>query len=108
MSEARAFISLPKFLADAAETQFRTNLRGGSRRRCFTCWPEAIEYLLSTYATAASMREALQTLGNILQASTEAGGDYGKSLNEAKFRCGNIHEEDEKMTYYVYGLNDTI
>lgn len=31
MSEAQAFVALTKFLFDQAETQFRTNLSGGSR-----------------------------------------------------------------------------
>ena len=70
--------------------------------------PEAIQYLLRTYATAAAMREALESLRNIRQTSTEAEEDYRKRLNDAIFRCGNIHEEDEKMTYYVDGLNNTI
>ena len=37
MSEAQAFIALPTFLADPAETQFRTNLSGGSRRGGINC-----------------------------------------------------------------------
>ena len=45
MSEAHEFIALSTFLADPAETQFRTNLSGGPRRGGITRWPEAIQYL---------------------------------------------------------------
>ena len=96
MSEAQAFIALPTFLADPAETQFRTNFSGGSRRGGITCWPEAIQYLLRTYATAAVMREALDILQNIRQSSIEVEEDYFKRLNQAIFRCRIIHEEEEK------------
>jgi len=108
MSEAQAFIALPSFLADPAETQFRTNLSGGSRKGGVTCWPEAIQYLLRTYATPTAMREALEHLRNIRQGEMEAEEEYRKRLNQAIYRCGNVHEEDEKMTYYIDGLSDTI
>ena len=72
MSEAQPFIALPTFLADPAETQFRTNLSGGSRRWGITCLPEATQYLPRTYETAAARREALGILRTIRQASIEA------------------------------------
>ena len=59
MYESQAFIALQTFLADPAETQFRTNLSGGSRRGGITFWTEAIQYLLRTYATAAAMWDCL-------------------------------------------------
>ena len=108
MSEAQAFIALPTFLADPAETQFRTTLSGASRRGGVTCWPEAVQYLLRTYATAFAMREVLADLRNIKQNANESEESYRKRLNEAIFRCGNVHTEDEKMTLYVDGLSETI
>ena len=65
ISEAQTFIALPDFLANPAETQFRTNLSGGSRRGGITSWPEAIQYLFRTDVNAAAMREALESLQNI-------------------------------------------
>ena len=62
MSEAQAFIALQTFLDDPAETQFRTNISGDSRRGGITCWPEVIQYLLRAYANAAAMWEALESL----------------------------------------------
>ena len=48
MTEAQAFIALPTFLSEPAETQFRTNLSGASRHGGITCWPEAVQYMLRT------------------------------------------------------------
>ena len=53
---------LPMFLEDPAETQLRTSLPGASRKGGLTCWPESVQYLLRTYATTATMREALEDL----------------------------------------------
>ena len=108
MSEAQAFIALPMFLEDPAETQFRTNLSGASRRGGLNCWPEAVQHLLRTYATAATMREALENLRQTQQNPDELEQEYRKRLSNAIFRCGNVHSEDEKMMLYVDGLSDTI
>ena len=86
MSEAQAFIALSTFLPDPAETQSCTNLSGGPRRGGITRCPKAIQYLLRIYATAAAMRESLESLRNIWKTSTEAEEDYRKRLNEAIFR----------------------
>lgn len=42
MSEAQTFVVLPTVLANPAETQFQTNLNGGSRQSGVTCWLESI------------------------------------------------------------------
>lgn len=62
MSEAQAFVTLPTFLADPAETQFCTSLSGVSRRGGVTCGPDAIEYLLRKYETPSTIRKAF---GNV-------------------------------------------
>ena len=108
MSEAQSFIALPMFLEEPAETHFRTTLSGMSRRGGVTCWPEAVQYMLRTYATPTAMREALETLRDVRQENTETEEDYRKRLNVAIHRCGNVHSEDEKMTLYVDGLAPTI
>lgn len=101
MSEAQAFIDLPTFLADPADTQYRTNLSGVSSHGGMTCWPEAIQDLLRTYATASAMCEGLEDLRNVKQKPDENEDQYRKRLNEAIFRCGNVHSEDKKITVYV-------
>lgn len=50
MSEAKAFVALSTLLPYPAEIHFRTNLNGGSHQSGVTYWPEAIHYVLRTYA----------------------------------------------------------
>lgn len=108
MSERRAFIALPTFLTEAAETEIRMNFGRTSRHSGITCWPEAIEYLLRTYMTSSAMRIVLEELHNIRRGERKFEDDYWKRLKEEVFRCGNVHREDGKITIYVDGLSDTI
>lgn len=108
MSEAQALIALPTFLAGPAETQFRKNLSGVSLHGGITCWPEAILYLLRTYATSYAMREDLEYLRNIRKGANEVEEEDRKRLNDAVFRWRNVQCNDEKMTLYVHRLSDTI
>lgn len=65
MSVAQAFIALESILGRSTETRFRTILSGASLHCGITCWPEAIQYLFPTYATASVMRESFEDLCNI-------------------------------------------
>ena len=95
MSEAQAFMSLPHFLSDNARTQYRA-MQSGSRTSEVTCWLEGVQYLLRTYATPAAFRNATNELRGAHQSADEDELAYGERLNHAVYRCGNIHEEDEK------------
>ena len=108
MSEAQAFVALPAFLKGDAEVQFKANLSGASRLGGVTCWPEAVQYLLETYATPSAMRESLVHLRSVSQGVDETEIAYRKRLLGALHRCGNVHGEDEKMTLYVDGLLPTL
>lgn len=99
---------MPTFLTEQAETQICTNLRGSSRHSAITCWPEAILYLLLPYTTASTTCEVLEDLRNLHQGEMEVEEVYQKRLNEAFFRCRNVHREDEKITLYINGLSETI
>ena len=95
MSEAQSFMALPHFLSDNARTQFRA-MQSGSRTSGVTCWPEGVQYLLRTYATPAAIRNATNELRSIRQSTDEDELAYGARVNHAVYRCGNVHEEDEK------------
>lgn len=49
MSESQAFISVPTFLVDLAQTQFRTSLSQTSRHGGITSYSEAMQYIFRTY-----------------------------------------------------------
>ena len=42
------------------------------------------------------------------QSTTEDENAYAARINQATYRCANIHSEDEKMTFYVDGLMPNI
>lgn len=54
------------------------------------------------------MREVLEDIRNVKEEQEEVEEDSLKRLNDAIFRCGNIHSEYEKITLYVNGLSNTI
>ena len=103
MTEGQAFMALPKFLAKTAATQYRARQHGGHAGG-ITAWPEAVQYLLRTYATPGAIRRATSDLRTIRQLPDEDESAYAARINEAAYRCGNIHLEDEKMTFFVDGL----
>ena len=57
LTEAQSFALLPRYLNGTAQLQFLA-VRFGSRTIGVRCWPEAIQYLLTTYATPSAIREA--------------------------------------------------
>lgn len=67
ISASQAFIALPKFLADPANSQFRTKLSGEFLQGGIKGWPEAIEYVLHTYAITFAMGEGLEDFRNVKQ-----------------------------------------
>lgn len=54
------------------------------------------------------MREVLEDLRNVREKADEVEEGYFKRLKNSIFRCGNINNEDEKMSIYVDGLSDTV
>lgn len=72
------------------------------------CWTEAIHSLLHTSSTTNEMRDALNNLHPACQRENELEESYHKRFNDVIHLWGNVHEDDEKMTLYVYGLSTTI
>jgi len=91
MSEAQAYLDLPSFLQGFALSQFESVADtayaddGG-----VTCWPEAVKYLLRSYATSNAVREAVLSLRDLSQIPGEVETDYSKHVNDAGNCCGNV------------------
>ena len=73
-----------------------------------TSWPAAVEHLLSTYATSSAIREASNKLHDIRQLATEEETDFAARVNDSTYRCGNVHDETAKITFFINGLNPVI
>ena len=109
MSEDQAYIALPFFLEGEAKIHYEAVLdtisegEGG-----VTCWPEAVQYLLRSYATANHIRAAVLALRDVRHHPTEDEQTYSGRLAKAEIRCGNIHTQDEKKTLFIDGLLSAI
>lgn len=107
MNEGQAYLLLPRFMNDPAESQLRA-MRSGACSGGISCWPELVQYLLSTYSTPSGMREALNVVRTLQQRAGEDEVEYGARVNQAASKCGNAFTEEAKMTYFIDGLHPTI
>ena len=109
MSEAQAYVALSYFLRGFALDQFQTVKDAyAASEGGVTCWPEAVQYLIRSYATSTAIREAIISLRDIQQKPTESEMEYSARLNQVEFRCGNVHPIAEKITMFISGLNPAI
>lgn len=105
MSEAQAYLALPQFLQGFALSQFeavRDSSAGGDGG--VRCWPEAVQYLLRSYATSNEIQRAMMDLRNVTQNPGEDERDYSTRLEDACRRVGNVHSLHEKCTMFESGL----
>ena len=73
-----------------------------------TCWPEAVQYLLRSYATSSAIRGAILDLRDTRQRPGETETGFRTRLNTAFYRSGNVHTSEEKATMFVDGLDPVI
>ena len=105
MSEEQAYIALPFFLKGAAKSHFESVMDTTSEGEGgVTCWPEAVQFLLRSFATANNIRAAVLALRDVRQYPQEDEQTYSGRLAKAEVRRGNIHTQDEKKTLFIDGL----
>ena len=99
---------MPYFLIGDVEKLFRaaqcagsTALEGGEN------WPQAVQYLLRTYATPNVIRDAVSQARAISQKDDEDEVAYSTRLYKALYRCGNIFPQQEQITMFLDGLLPT-
>lgn len=64
-------------------------------------WPEAIKYLLRTYATSGAIREAIIDFRDTNQLDDEEERKFLVRLSTASEICRKVNSSDEKTTMYV-------
>ncbi|CAN8073884.1 unnamed protein product [Agarophyton chilense] len=84
MNEAQAYISLPYFLKGMAEDQ-HNSVRGSPRASegRVTSGPEAVQYLLRSYATGSAIQDAILALRDTKQKPGETETVYSTRLDKA-------------------------
>lgn len=107
ITEGQLFVLLPHLLNGDAASQYRATVKG-SRSNGVTCWPEAVQYFLRTYATTNAIRDANHAFRGLKQILHEDEVTFSARVNLAAFKCGNVHDEDEKITVFIDGLNDSV
>lgn len=104
-TEAQALIILPTYLKGDCRKLYLTARRGGSG--AIRSWPEAVQWLLRTYATPAALREAVKAFRSLEQKPEEEETDYGNRVLLASHRCGDVFTDAEQMSAFVDGLLKT-
>lgn len=107
--KARLKFTCPTYLSKLPKKQFTAVKSAHSDSDgSVTCWPEAVHYLLRTYATSGAIREAVLTLNDDHQKRDEDERPYEARLSTAAERCVNFHSADKKITSFVDRLNESI
>lgn len=73
-----------------------------------TCWTQAAQYMLRTYDTLGTIREAILTFRDTHQNTDKDERSYAARLSTAAARIVNVHSADLKITLYVDGFNEPI
>ena len=108
MKESQALVAVKYFLHGQVRTQFDAARKIRSKDGGVAYWPEAVQYLLRTYATNDALSSALLDLRDTRQKPQESETDYSARLLDAEYRCGNVHDAEERMTLFIDGLNPGI
>ena len=104
MTEAQAYVVLPYLLRGPAKEQFVAVKGSVAGDGGVTNWPEAVQYLLRSYATNGAIRQATLALRDTKQREGETETQYDTRLNRAFHRCGNVHSREDRISYFVDGL----
>lgn len=109
ISEGGALLLLPNFLDGEAYELFMSNQDLGEE--CtggFATYPEAVQFLLRTYAREAYIETAVEEFDRLAQKSDETELDYSRRLREANRKLGSAYPEEELIRRFIRGLDPTI
>ena len=109
MLEAQAYLALPSFLDGVALTHYQATCESlDADEGGVTCWPEAVNYLLRSFATSNAISEAVRALREIRQRPNETETSFAKRLNEAHIQCGKVQSADAIVQFFLRGLDPAI
>lgn len=99
VSESHTFLIMPKLLNSRAERNL-PSICNRAKNGAVTCCQEAVNHFLRTYATLGAIGNAANNLRNIRHLPREGETTYGRHINQAAHRCGNVYDETDKMTLF--------
>ena len=108
LSEGAACLICPNFLASDAKEAYENNFELPEDEGGFNNWPEALQFLLKSYAKDRHIEEALASLEDIKQMPDEKESAYAKRLRTQARRCGGVFSEPEMITRFIRGLREDL
>ena len=90
LSEGAALLICPSFLDGDAKESYENNFDLPPDQGGFTTWPQAVQFLLRTFAKDAYIEEALVSLDELRQDPDEKEVAYAKRLRKQARRCGSV------------------
>ena len=109
MNEGQAIRLLPEFLSGIALRQYTSvSQTAGAHHGKVSVWPEAVQWLLRSFATDEAIRQAVLALREVQQRPSEDEMEFYIRLKDASNRCGNVYSMEEQMTMFIEGLDASI
>ena len=102
MGEGAAARLLPYFLKDAAKEGYRAHMDDVPSG--IPLYPYMVQYLLETYALDDELAKAYLTVSTAKQLEGEDERAFGRRLQRAAIRAGNVVNKRDLKTIYVEGL----
>ena len=108
-SEGAALPLLRYFLSGGALSSFNSYIGQGLRNAtpgvdCIRSYPEAVFWLLSTYATDKVLKEAYKAVTSMKQGVHEDELEFGGRLRQEAIRCGDVFDDGTLIGVFVEGL----
>ena len=112
-SEGAALPLLRYFLAGGALSSFNKYVGPGLRNStpgvdCIRSYPEAVYWLLYTYATDKVLKKAYEHVTHMRQGPNEEEMAFGERLREEAIRCGDVFDDGALIQVYVDGLTPAV
>jgi len=107
VSEGMGLYLFPNFLVGDAEARFTRNLPGsdiGDEQRARGSFPEAVNWLLSTYAEPHALGLAQDRFSRATLVYNDGVDAFATRLRSLAELCGNIHFEGTMKQQLIQGL----
>lgn len=107
ISEGKALYLMVNFMTGEAEQRFAQVLPDSAGHvvgRTVGSYPEAVNWLLSNYADADSLRKAVGKLNRATMERQEAPDTFARRVRELSEACGNVYPEDRLKMIFSEGL----
>lgn len=101
MSKRQIMVLIPYLTRSACEKYLAAANESCSGNICSIAhWNEAVQHLLCTYDNEQAITEALNDFNDISQVENQKMTAYAARRNNTAYRCGNVHDEDDKNTLF--------